>query len=79
MPITRLIESLTGTCRHCGQKTGLLQRDHTRCRQTHQAGMNEMTQLAAQVAGTASFDETALRKTLQAIATRAQATQKDTV
>ena len=74
MPITKFLQSLNGTCRHCGQKTGLLQRDHTQCRQTHQAGMNEMTQLAAQAAGTAGFSETALRSTLQTIANRAKAT-----
>jgi hypothetical protein len=39
--------------------------------------MNEMTQLAAQAAGTSSFNETALRSTLQAIATRARATPED--
>ena len=36
-----------------------------------------MTQLAAQAAGTSGFNETALRGTLQAIATRAQATEDD--
>ena len=36
-----------------------------------------MTQLAAQAAGTSSFNETALRSTLQAIATRARATPED--
>ena len=77
MPITKFLQSLNGTCRHCGQKTGILQRDHPQCRQTHQAGMNEMTQLAAQAAGTSSFNETALRSTLQAIATRARATPED--
>ena len=77
MPITRFLQSLNGTCYHFGQKTGLLQRDHPQCRQTHQAGINEMTQLAAQAAGSASFNETALRTTLQAIATRARATEED--
>ena len=77
MPLHRFLQSLSGTCRYCGQKTGLLQRDHPQCRQTHQAGMNEMTQLAAQAAGSASFNEQALRSTLQAIATRARATPED--
>ena len=36
-----------------------------------------MVQLAAQAAGTASFNETALRNTLQAIASRARATEDD--
>ena len=77
MPITKFLQSLNGTCRHCGHKTGLLQRDHPQCRQTHQSGIQEMTQLAAQAAGTSSFNETALRSTLQAIATRARATPED--
>ena len=77
MPLAKFLQSLNGTRRHCGQKTGLLQRDHAQCRQTHQAGMNEMTQLAAQAVGTSSFNETALRTTLQEIATRARATPDD--
>ena len=47
MPLTKLLQSLNGTCRHCGQQAGLLQRDHAECQQTHQAGFTEMTQLAA--------------------------------
>ena len=43
MPLNKLAQSLTGTCRHCGQKTGILQRIHPECRQTHQAGIQEMT------------------------------------
>ena len=38
MPLNKLAQSLTGTCRHCGQKTGILQRIHPECRRTHQAG-----------------------------------------
>ena len=77
MPITKFLQSLSGTCRHCGQKTGLLQRDHTQCRQTHQAGIQEMTQLAAQAAGANTFNEAALRQTLGAIAQRSRATDQD--
>ena len=77
MPITKFLQSLNGTCSYCGQKTGLLQRDHPQCRQTHQAGIQEMTQLAAQAASTGGFRETALRSTLQAIADRARATPDD--
>ena len=51
MPITRFLQSLSGTCRHCSQQTGLLQRTHPECRQTHQDGVQGMTQLAAQAAG----------------------------
>ena len=36
-----------------------------------------MAQLSAQAAGTSSFNETALRQTLQAIANRARATEDD--
>ena len=77
MPIAKFLQSLSGSCRHCGQKTGLLQRDHPQCRDLHTAGIQEMTQLAAQAAGTSSFNEQALRTTLQAIATRARATEDD--
>ena len=77
MPITKFLQSLNGTCRHCGQKTGLLQRDHPQCRDLHAQGMREMTDLADQAAGTSGFNETALRTTIQAIATRAQATPDD--
>ena len=75
MPLNKLAQSLTGTCRHCGQKTGLLQRIHPECRQTHQAGIQEMTQLATQAAAAHTFNETALRQTLGAIAQRSRATR----
>ena len=77
MPITKFLQSLNGTCRYCGQKTGILQRDHTQCRQTHQAGIQEMTQLAAQAAGSHTFNEATLRQTLGAIAQRSRATDQD--
>ena len=64
MPLNKLVQSLTGTCRHCGQKTGILQRIHPECRRTHQAGIQEMTQLATQAAAAHTFNETALRQTL---------------
>ena len=50
-----------GTCRFCNRNAGFLRKQHTQCRDLHTAGMNEMTQLAAQAAGTSSFNETALR------------------
>ena len=68
MPLSRLLQALNGTCHYCGQKVGLLQRDHPECRRTHTAGIQEMTQLAAQ---------SALRQTLQAIAQRSHATGED--
>ena len=66
-----------GTCRYCGQNAGFLRKQHGQCRELHAKGIQEMTQLAAQAAGTSSFNETALRSTLQAIATRAKATPDD--
>ena len=35
MPLNKSLQSLSGTCRYCGQQTGLLKRDHPECRQTH--------------------------------------------
>ena len=66
-----------GTCRYCNQSAGFLRKQHGPCRDLHTAGILEMTQLAAQAAGTSSFNETALRTTLQAIANRARATPDD--
>ena len=77
MPLNKLAQSLTGTCRHCGQKTGILQRIHPECRRTHQAGIQEMTQLATQAAAAHTFNETALRQTLGALAQRSRATGQD--
>ena len=66
-----------GTCRYCGQKAGFLRKQHGQCRNLHATGIQEMTKLAAQAAGTNEFSETALRSTLQAIADRARATPED--
>ena len=77
MPLTQLLQSLTGTCRHCSQKAALLQRTHPQCRQTHQAGFQEMTKLAAQAAAAHTFNEAALQQTLSAIAQRSRATGED--
>ena len=74
MPISRLLQSLTGTCHHCGKKTGILRRIHPECRQTHQIGFTEMVQLSAQAASAHTFNEAALRQTLEAIAQRSRAT-----
>ncbi len=57
-----------GTCRYCNQSAGFLRIQHSQGRDLHAQGMREMTGLAAQAADTASSNETALRKTLQAIA-----------
>ena len=66
-----------GTCRYCGQNAGFLRRQHGQCRDLHEEGMQEMTQLAAQAAGSPGFSEIALRQTLKAIAARAHATEED--
>ena len=68
---------LTATCRFCNHSAGFLRKQHPQCHDLHAQGMREMTDLAAQAAGTASFNESALRNTLQAIALRARATEDD--
>ena len=54
-----------GTCRYCGQNAGFLRRQHSPCRDLHTADIQEMTQLAAQAAGAHTFNEAALRQTLE--------------
>ena len=51
MPLSNLLKSAVGTCPFCHQKAGILSREHPDCRRTHQAGWQEMVQLAAQAAG----------------------------
>ena len=77
MPLRQFFQSLNGTSRYCGQQAGIFQRDHQECRETHGAGWQEMVQLAAQAASAHTFNETALRQTLQAIANRSRATTED--
>ena len=77
MPIAQILQPLKGTCRFCRQQAGLLQRDHPECLRTHQAGWQEMVQLAAQAASAHTFNEAALRQTLQAIAQHSRATGED--
>ena len=77
MPITKIIDSLAT---HVGTAAGrpvVFQRDHQECQETHQAGRQEMVSLVAQAAIIHSFNETALRQTLQAIANRSRATGED--
>ena len=62
------------TCRYCNQNAGFLRKQHTQCRDLHDQGIQEMAQVAAQAAGAAGFNETALRGTLQTIADQARAT-----
>ena len=62
-----------GACRYCGQNAGFLRKQHGECRDRHRAGIEEMVDLVAQSAGAATFNEAALRQTLNAIAARAHA------
>ena len=66
-----------GTCRYCGQNAGFLRRRHGMGRDLHTAGIQEMVQLAAQAAGAHTFNEAALRQTLEIIAQRSHATGED--
>ena len=77
MPFAQILQSIKGQCRYCHQQAGLVQRDHPECLRTHQAGWQEMVQLAAQAASAQTFNEAALRQTLQAIAQRSRATGDD--
>ena len=77
MPIAQILQSLKGACRFCRQQASLLQQDHPECIRTHQAGWQEMVQLAAQAASAHTFNEAALRQTLGAIANRSRATGED--
>ena len=63
-----------GTRRYCGQNASFLRKQHGPCRDLHTTGIQEMTQLPA---GTAGFNEAALRNTLRTIANRARATEDE--
>lgn len=70
MPFSNLLKSAAGTCQFCGQKAGVLARDHSGCRRTFDAGFQEMAALAAEAARTHTFDEKSLRLSLAEIARR---------
>ena len=70
MPLSNLLKSAAGTCPFCRQKAGILSRKHQDCRRTHQAGWNEMVQLAADAAGSHEFNPNSLQVTLTEIARR---------
>ena len=76
MPIAQIVQSLKGTCRFCRLQARVLQRDHQDCQETHRSGWQEMIQLTAQAASAHTFNEAALRQTLQAIANRSRATHR---
>ena len=62
------MRSAAETCRYCGNKAGLIAREHPQCRQTHDAGFQEMVNLSAEAAGSRDFDESHLQLTLSAVA-----------
>ena len=68
MPFSDILKSAAGTCQYCGNKAGLIARDHHECRRTHEAGWTRMVELAADAARTHQFDEKTLRLTLAGIA-----------
>ena len=57
-------------CRCCRKRAGILQRDHPGCHRAHQAGWQEMLELAAGAARSHQFDEKTLRSSLSEIARR---------
>ena len=70
MPLSNILKSAAGTCQYCGNKAGLIAREHPQCRRTHDAGFQEMVNLAAESARDHSFNEKTLRLTLAGIAGR---------
>ena len=62
MPLTNLLRTAAGTCRYCGERAGLLTRDHPECRRTFDAGWNRMVGLAAEAAKTHQFNNNSLRR-----------------
>ena len=70
MPLSNLLKSAAGTCPFCKQKAGIISREHPECRRTHQAGWNEMVELAADAARSHEFNPNSLQVSLAEIARR---------
>ena len=68
MLLSTLLKSAASTCPFCHPKAGILTRQHPFCRQTFQAGWNQMVNLATAAARSHNFDEKSLRLTLAEIA-----------
>ena len=68
MPLSNILKSAAGTCPLCHQKAGILSCEHSQCRRTHDAGFQEMGNVAAEAARDHSFNEKGLRLTLAEIA-----------
>ena len=70
MPLSNTLKSAAGTCPFCHQRAGLISREHPECRRTHQAGWNEMVELATQAAKSHEFNPNSLQVSLAEIARR---------
>ena len=70
MPLSNLLKPAAGTCPFCHQKAGIISRKHPECRRAHQAGWNEMVDLAADAAGSHEFNPNSLQVALTEIARR---------
>ena len=68
MLFSNILKSAAGTCQFCGNRAGLIARDHPDCLRTHDAWFQEMVNLAAEAARDHSFNERDLRITLAEIA-----------
>ena len=68
MSLSSLLKSAAGTCRYCGNKAGLITRDHPGCRAAHQSGWNRMVQLAVEAARPHALEEKNLWLSLAEIA-----------
>ena len=77
MPLAQFLQAIRSQRHYCSQQAGIFQRDHPECRETHRSGWQEMVSLVTQAASAHTFDEAALRQTLQAIAQRSRATGED--
>ena len=70
MPLSNLLKSAAGTCPFCSQNAGILSREHPECRRVHQAGWNEMVELAADAARSHEFNPNSFQVSLAEIARR---------
>ena len=77
MQFAQILQSIKGQCRYRHQQAGFFHWNHQDCQETHQAGWQEMVSLVTQATADHSFNETALRQSLSAIANRSRATGED--
>ena len=70
MRMSNILKSASGTCPFCHQKADIISREHSQCRRAHDAGFQEMVNLAAEAARDHSLNEKDLRLTLTEIAQR---------